>query len=359
MAFLELEGVEVKFGEFLALRDIDLAVSEGNLVCLLGPSGCGKTTTLRVIAGFVLPDRGKVCVKGRDYTNLPPYRRNMGIVFQNYALFPHLTVFENVAFGLRMRHLPADDIRRKVAGALSLVNLRGMERRYPLQLSGGQQQRVALARALVINPDVLLLDEPLSNLDAMLRIRMRSEIKRLQRQTGITSLFVTHDQDECFSIADKVVIVREGTIVQVGTPEEILDRPRNRFVAEFIGFENALKVRPSYQAAGGLALTSVTGGVEFPASLVRGLDERVDRADEIEVVFKAEDACLVAPESEAAVLKGRIAICAKQGRRDVYIVDSLVGELKVSGSETMSWKEGDVVGVTFRPGSFLALRDAS
>jgi len=153
--------------------------------------------------------------------------------------------------------------------------------------------------------------------------------------------------------------VREGTIVQVGTPEEILDRPGNRFVAEFIGFENALKVRRSYQTAGGLAFTSVTGGVEFPASLVRGLDERVDGADEIEVVFRAEDACLATPESEAAVLKGRVAICAKQGRHDVYIVDSPVGELKVSGSETMSWKEGDLVGVMFRPGSLLALRDAS
>ena len=358
MAFLELERVQVRFGSFTALHGIDLAVDEGDLICLLGPSGCGKTTTLRVVAGFVLPDRGAVRVRGKDYTNLPAYRRNMGIVFQNYALFPHLTVFENVAFGLRMRRLAADEIRGKVAAALSLVNLDGMERRYPQQLSGGQQQRVALARALVINPDVLLLDEPLSNLDAMLRIRMRSEIKRLQRQTGITMVFVTHDQDECFSIADKVAIVREGTIVQMGTPEEILERPRNRFVAEFIGFENALRLRLSCREAGP-AFTSVAGGIDFPASLIRGLDEMTCAADEIEVVFRAEDAYLVTPESGDAALRGRVAIRARRGRRDVYIIESPAGELKICGLENEVWKEQDQVGVAFRPGSLLRLGESS
>lgn len=357
MASVELRQVEVRFGEFAALRSIDLVVEEGKLMCLLGPSGCGKTTTLRVIAGFVLPSRGEVRVKGREYTAVPVHRRNMGIVFQNYALFPHLTVFENVAFGLRMRHLPADEIRRKVAGALSLVNLEGMDRRYPSQLSGGQQQRVALARALVIDPDVLLLDEPLSNLDAMLRIRMRSEIKRLQRQTGITSIFVTHDQDECFSIADEVAILREGTIVQVGDPEEILEHPRNRFVAEFIGFENTLKLRCSCEGAGPV-LTAVAGAVKFPPSLVKHFDERAFEGNEIEVVFRAEDARLTSPESEEAVLKGKVAIRAKQSRRDVYIVESPVGELKISGSDNRVWKEGDMAGVAFRPGSLLWLGQA-
>lgn len=358
MAFLQLHGVQVEFGEFVALSGIDLTVEEGKLMCLLGPSGCGKTTTLRVVAGFVEPSQGRVLVDGNDYTKLPAYRRNMGIVFQNYALFPHLTVFENVAFGLRMRRIPSAEIKKKVTEALVLVNLEGMEQRYPSQMSGGQQQRVALARALVIDPDLLLLDEPLSNLDAMLRIRMRSELKELQRQTGITSIFVTHDQDECFSIADEAAVLRDGRIIQVGTPKEILERPRDRFVAEFVGFDNLLRLGRSSDPFG-LAYVTASGGVPIPSELIHESGEIINEVDEIVVVFRAQDAKLVDLDAPDVILRGRVAIRTKQDRRDAYIVDTPAGEIKVSGSEGWSRQEGELVGVALKSQSLLRVDEDS
>jgi spermidine/putrescine ABC transporter ATP-binding subunit len=237
---LELRGVRKTFGRTVAVAGIDLAVQRAEFVGLLGPSGCGKTTTLRVVAGFDRPDAGEVVIKGRAVTGLPPYRRDIGIVFQSYALFPHMTVADNVAYGLRVRGRPRDEIARRVAEALDLVRLRGLEGRYPRELSGGQQQRVAVARAIVIQPSVLLLDEPLSNLDAKLRQEMRGELRQLQRRLEIATIFVTHDQDEALAMADRVVVMHEGRVEQVGTPEEIYSRPRTRFVASFIGVCNFL-----------------------------------------------------------------------------------------------------------------------
>jgi spermidine/putrescine ABC transporter ATP-binding subunit len=237
---LELRRVRKTFGRTVAVAGIDLAVQRAEFVGLLGPSGCGKTTTLRAVAGFERPDSGEVVIKGRNVTHLPPHRRDIGIVFQSYALFPHMTVFQNVAYGLRVRGVPKNEIVRRVADALELVHLGELEHRYPRQLSGGQQQRVALARAVVIQPTVLLLDEPLSNLDAKLRQEMRSELRRLQRRLEIATIFVTHDQEEALSMADRIVVMNEGRVEQIGTAEEIYNRPRTRFVAGFIGMCNFL-----------------------------------------------------------------------------------------------------------------------
>ena len=258
MARIELESVSKRYGDFHAVRDFSLAIEQGELVVLLGPSGCGKTTTLRMIAGFVPVTSGRVRLGGRDVTNLPPHRRNTGLVFQGYALFPHLTAAENVAFGLEMRKLPAPVVREKVARALKLVRLEGLGDRLPRQLSGGQQQRVALARALVIEPDALLLDEPLSNLDAKLREEVRVEIRQLQRALGLTTVMVTHDQDEALAMADRLVVMSAGAIQQIGTQRDLYERPRNRFVAGFVGRTNFLHGQlveaGVFQSDGGLTL---------------------------------------------------------------------------------------------------------
>ncbi|UOM32721.1 ABC transporter ATP-binding protein [Acuticoccus sp. I52.16.1] len=235
MARLELEKLTKRYGEFHAARDVSLDVAEGEFVVLLGPSGCGKTTTLRMIAGFVEPTSGSVRIGGRDVTLLPPWKRNTGLVFQNYALFPHLTVGQNVAFGLEMRKVPAGEIGGKVKEALRLVQLGHLEDRLPRQLSGGQQQRVALARALAFRPDVLLLDEPLSNLDAKLRNDVRVEIRNLQQRLGITTVMVTHDQEEALTMADRLVVMRSGAIRQIGTQRDLYERPADHFVADFVG----------------------------------------------------------------------------------------------------------------------------
>ncbi|MBV8899883.1 MAG: ABC transporter ATP-binding protein [Verrucomicrobia bacterium] len=237
---ITIENLSKRFGDFRALDRIELKVETGELFFLLGPSGCGKTTLLRHVAGFYQPDEGRILFDGQDVTLLPPHRRNTGMVFQNYALWPHLTVGRNVAFGLQERRLPKPEIAARVAGALRVVRLDHLAERKIHELSGGQQQRVALARALVIRPACLLLDEPLSNLDAGLRLEMRGEIRRICRQFRLTSLYVTHDQQEALSIADRIAVLNAGKLLQVGTPAEIYRRPRNRFVAEFIGEGNFL-----------------------------------------------------------------------------------------------------------------------
>ncbi len=249
-SYLNLQNIVVRYGPaFAAVNDLSFQLDEGKLLCLLGPSGCGKTTTLRVIAGFIRPTSGTVAVAGKDFTRTPAHKRNMGLVFQNYALFPHLSVSENIAFGLRMRKMPGPAIEKRAREMLELVDLGNLGGRMVAQLSGGQQQRVALARALAIQPSVLLLDEPLSNLDALLRIRMRAELKRIQQQFGLTTVFVTHDQEECFAVADEVILLNAGRIEQKGTSREIFDRPANRFVAEFVGFENIFRLPDGREVA--------------------------------------------------------------------------------------------------------------
>jgi spermidine/putrescine ABC transporter ATP-binding subunit len=238
---LALDGISKSFGDVVALCRTSLAIASGELVALLGPSGCGKTTTLRIVAGFETSDSGRVLIGDQDVTRLPPDRRELGMVFQNYGLFPHLKVGENVAFGLRMRRVGRAEIARRVSEMLNTVRLPGFEDRYVSQLSGGQQQRVALARSLVTNPRIFLLDEPLGALDKNLREGMQFELRQLQRRLGITTILVTHDQEEALTMSDRVVVMNAGRILQVGTPEDIYERPRTRFVAEFLGTANILE----------------------------------------------------------------------------------------------------------------------
>ncbi|MDP1417714.1 ABC transporter ATP-binding protein [Peribacillus simplex] len=243
MASIKIENVQKAFGETIAVDHLNLEIKEGEFFTFLGPSGCGKTTTLRMIAGFYYPTKGVVRFGDKDMTRVPPEKRNTGMVFQNYALFPHMTVFENVAFGLRVRKVSSADLQRRVLDALQKVRLESYSNRQVSQLSGGQQQRVALARALVIEPEILLLDEPLSNLDAKLRDEMRVEILRLQRDYKITTIYVTHDQAEALSMSDRIAVFNYGVCHQVGTPAEIYNRPANDFVASFIGEINLLPVQ--------------------------------------------------------------------------------------------------------------------
>ena len=241
-ATIKLDNVTKTFdGRVLAVDGVTLDIAAGEFFSLLGPSGCGKTTSLRMIAGFELPDSGRVHVAGRDITDLPVHKRDMGMVFQSYALFPHRTVAENVAFGLRMREVAKPDIERRVKAALAQVALTGLEERKPGQLSGGQQQRVALARALVVEPPVLLCDEPLGALDRKLRQQMQFELKELQKRLGVTLVFVTHDQEEALAMSDRIAVMNHGKVEQVGAPTEIYERPRTRFVADFIGEINILE----------------------------------------------------------------------------------------------------------------------
>jgi len=271
MARLELLGLSKRYGDHYAVKSVNLEVSDGEFVVLLGPSGCGKTTTLRMVAGFVEPSGGSARIGGVDITYLRPWRRNTGMVFQSYALFPHMSVAENVAFGLEMRRLAKDEIAARAKEALRLVRLDAYAERLPRQLSGGQQQRVALARALAIRPDVLLLDEPLSNLDAKLREEVRIEIRELQRQLGLTTIMVTHDQEEALTVADRLVVMADGEIRQIGSQRDLYERPADRFVAGFVGRSTFLDGRVTapgeFESAGGLRLKCHIDGALGPAAL--------------------------------------------------------------------------------------------
>ena len=238
MSFLELDRVAKQFGPQTVVDDFSLAVGKGEFISFLGPSGCGKTTTLQMIAGFLDPSRGAIRLEGSDLTAVQPAKRGLGIVFQSYALFPHMTAAENVAFGLEMRRVPRAECRERVRAALAMVGLAGYEERYPRRMSGGQQQRVALARALVIRPSVLLLDEPLSDLDAKLREDMQIELRQIQRNLGTTTILVTHDQNEAMSLSDRIVVMNQGRIEQIGTPQETYERPASAFVSQFLGKTN-------------------------------------------------------------------------------------------------------------------------
>src|SRR5574341_2470404 len=237
---IAVEEITKRFGALEAVSRASLEIRDGELFTLLGPSGCGKTTLLRLLAGFYRADEGEIRFDDRQVNDVPPHERHIGMVFQNYALWPHMTVFQNVAYGLKLKRLPHTEIAERVQGGLRKVNLLGMEGRYPGQLSGGQQQRVALARALVLNPDILLLDEPLSNLDAKIRVQVRAEIRKLQRQLGITTVYVTHDQEEALSLSDRIAVFNQGKVLQVGVPKTLYERPASRFVADFIGTNNMI-----------------------------------------------------------------------------------------------------------------------
>ncbi len=348
-AAVELIGVVKTFGAVVAVNGVDLSIAEGTFLTLLGPSGCGKTTILRMIAGLEEPTAGDILIKGRRVNDIPIHKRNIGLVFQNYALFPHKTVFDNVAFGLKYRNVDKATIREKVARALDIVRLPGTEKRLPSQLSGGQQQRIALARAIVIEPDVLLLDEPLSALDANLREEMRVELKKIQRELSITTIFVTHDQEEALAMSDRVVVMSDGEKEQEGAPEDVYNRPASRFVADFLGYSN------------------------FIAGTIAGIDERcvrvrlgdgetlaVARAGSwaegapVEVVVRAEKIRIGAAAGETepddTVFDGRIADVDYLGVTARYFVDVAGTRLQViSTIDEHPYREGDRVVVTIRP----------
>ncbi len=270
MAELKLSGLAKHYGEVVAVREVSIDVADGEFLVLLGPSGCGKTTTLRMVAGFIRPTKGRIDLGPRDITTLPPWKRNTGLVFQSYALFPHLTVAQNVAFGLEMRKTPRAEIETRVEEALKLARLGGYGARLPREMSGGQQQRVALARALAIRPDVLLLDEPLSNLDAKLRTEVRVEIRELQKKLGLTTMMVTHDQEEALTMADRLVVMSDGEVRQIGTQRDLYERPADRFVAGFVGRSTAIEGRMEgagrFVSDGGLVVSAASAATG-PATL--------------------------------------------------------------------------------------------
>jgi putative spermidine/putrescine transport system ATP-binding protein len=289
MSYLELTNIEKRFGDAAAVADFNLAAEKGEFVSFLGPSGCGKTTTLRMIAGFEQPTGGTIVLDGVDITHRPPNRRNVGMVFQSYALFPNMTVADNIGFGLKVRKRPGDQIKKRVGELLDLINLPDKGKRYPYQLSGGQQQRVALARALAIEPTVLLLDEPLSALDAKIRVVLRHEIRSIQRQLGITTVYVTHDQEEALSLSDRVVVMSEGKIEQVGTPFEIYNFPTTAFVASFVGTLNVLHAVVTDSAKGELTISGQ------PVRVARSFEGKLGR--EVSVALRPE---MVSLGSDAA-----------------------------------------------------------
>jgi spermidine/putrescine ABC transporter ATP-binding subunit len=310
-----LDRVTKRFGELTAIDQISLAVRRGELMTLLGPSGCGKTTLLNLVAGFLLPESGEIVIDGRQVTDIPTYRRETGIMFQSYALFPHMNVAENVGYGLRMRRLPKPEIARRVTDALALVKLEGVNDRKPRQLSGGQQQRVALARALIIRPKVLLLDEPFSALDRNLRAAMQVELKDIQRKLGVTTIFVTHDQGEALSLSDRIAVIAEGRIRQLGAPGEIYRRPADRFVASFIGDVNVLSAR--LERNDGATATVAVGGarVLVPAGPLKA----VEPGGTVDLFLRPED-LRVAREGEAIAVHGLVRTQVYQGAHiDLYV----------------------------------------
>ena len=313
MSDLVLRGLAKSYRDVPVVRGVDLAAASGEFIALLGPSGCGKTTVLRMIAGLIEPSGGQVLIGGHDVTPLPAHKRKLGLVFQSYALFPHLSVFDNVAFGLRRQGVRGEALRKRVDEALALVRLTPLAERLPRQLSGGQQQRVALARSVAPRPSVLLLDEPLSNLDAALRDEMQFEIKRLQRALGITSLFVTHDQAEALSMSDRVCVLDQGVVQQIGAPDEIYRKPANAFVAGFIGRSNRLRGRIDACDGGGTRVR-VAGG----ATLVSAQRREAIGAD-VEIIIRRQ-AVRITADASSAGLAGTIVMRSFSGERIERVV---------------------------------------
>ena len=342
-AAVRLEHVTKTFGPTTAVDDVSFDVHPGEFLTMLGPSGCGKTTLLRMIAGFISPSSGDIYINDERMTETPAHRRRTGMVFQSYALFPHMTVFDNLAYGLKLRKMGRDEIRRKVDASLELIRLTGYEQRYPRELSGGQQQRVALARAIVINPAVLLLDEPLSNLDYKLRMAMRGEVKRIQRDTGITAVFVTHDQAEALTMSDRIVVLSKGRVAQIGKPVEIYENPSSKFVADFIGEANFFDGTVVESSVSGVAIS--VGPLAVHAA---------SRADDLPRIGQSAT-CSVRPEKLRIQRPG----VHPEHARNVY--DAVVEDhdylgavvryyVRVGGTVTVKVDEKNVSGVLYQPG---------
>ncbi len=347
MPQLRLEGVTKRFGNVVAVDDVTLEIEHGEVMSILGPSGCGKTTTLRLIAGFLKPDKGRILMGGSDVTGLPPEKRNVGMVFQNYALWPHMTVFDNIAFGLKIRKMPKEEIKRKVKEVLELVRLEGFESRYPPQLSGGQQQRIALARALALEPQVLLMDEPLSNLDAKLREEMRFEVRELQKKLSITTVYVTHDQAEALAISDRIAVMNRGKIVQVGSPSEIYDNPANQFVASFIGISNFIEGELE-AVEGEYGVVRLENGERVTCRLSPNLLSEGRTSGKVLIVVRPENIEL-AKEGSENILETRVTRKIYLGNTVDYRVDLDGIELRLLLPPERDFKVGEKVRISLNP----------
>jgi len=356
---IQLVDLEKRFREVRAVDGVSLEIHTGEFFSLLGPSGCGKTTTLRMIGGFELPTGGRILLRGRDVTDAPPDKRPVNMVFQNYALFPHLDVGDNVAFGLKRRSVSKPDIARRVGAALELVNLTGYERRKPNQLSGGQQQRVALARALVNEPDVLLLDEPLGALDLKLRRRLQLELKRIQAEVGITFVYVTHDQEEALTMSDRIAVMHAGRVEQLGTPEELYERPRTRFVADFIGTTNLLSGSVEAAAGSEPAVVRLATGDRCAVA-----DESLRVGDPVELSVRPESVelraadgaghrpiSIIATVEQVAYLGGNVQYIVRAGSGlSITALAPKTGErLPVGGTVDVSWPPTEALVLAARP----------
>lgn len=344
MALLTLENVSVAYDNQYILQNFNLNIEKGQLISLLGPSGCGKTTTLRLIAGFLEAKDGKFLFDGKDYTRVPVNKRNFGFVFQSYALFPHMSVYDNVAFGLRLRKVSEAEVKKRVHQMLEVVSLGGFEARFPKELSGGQRQRVAIARALVIQPDLLLFDEPLSNLDANLRVNMRVEIRRIQQELGITTVYVSHDQEECFSISDQVAIMNKGVIEQLDDPATIFKYPSTEFIARFIGFTNFITFGERTSQNDEIALR--VGDYQFLAAHNPGTAKQSSK----KLAMRPDDLIVTTEEAsrqDVNQLKGRVKVSTFLGRSYQYVVETDLGEFTVNQEMESPYKSGQAVNLLF------------
>lgn len=336
--FIEFKNVVKRFDDFVALDHVSLQIPKGSFVTLLGPSGCGKTTLMRQLAGFSEPEEGDVLVNGKRMNGLPPFKRNTPLVFQEYALFPHMTVYENISYGLKLNKTPKEEMDKRVAEMLEMFNLVGLEKRFPKQMSGGQQQRVAFARALVMGQEILLLDEPLSNLDAKLRVEVRTELRQIQQKLGITTIYVTHDQDEALSMSDIIAVMRSGRIEQVGSPWEVYFRPANRFVADFVGTVNFLEGRVLHASEDTLEIDYSGIKLEVPS------ETGVNEGDIVTLVVRPECIHLAGPEESlprGATLGGTIENYSFLGRmirywvrvgEELFVIDD--ANIDLSGART-------------------------
>ena len=345
---IRLESVTKRYGQEPVVRDVSLEVRPGEFLSLLGPSGCGKTTTLRIIAGFVAPTSGRVFVGDREITDVPAHKRGISLVFQNYALWPHMTVWENIAFGLKLRRFDHAQITKKVDEVLAVTNLRGLENRFPRELSGGQQQRVAVSRALALDPPVLLMDEPLSNLDRKLRVEMRKELKLLQERLGVTTLYVTHDQDEALSMSDRVAIMHEGRVLRTAPPRELYEDPQSEFVASFVGNVNVIDGK-ILDSESGKTVFATSDGLEL---LIARDSSRLPNAPARLVIRPERIVISCAGGGQANTVRGTVVFAEYFGSGVKFQIEIAGGRqltVQSQGSDVDAFRKGDIVSVTIDP----------
>jgi iron(III) transport system ATP-binding protein len=351
---ITLEKLGKKFGEVKAVDEVSFKIRDGEFFFILGSSGCGKTTLLRLIAGFYTPEGGSLRFGGSEVNNVPPNRRNTGMVFQNYALWPHMTVFDNVAYGLKVRKMPTDETRREVENILETVRMQEYAQRFPNQLSGGQQQRVALARALVIKPDILLMDEPLSNLDAKLRMELRDEIKRIQRETNVTALYVTHDQKEAMAMADRIAVMKDGKILQVDSPREVYSRPQSRFVAAFMGEVNRISGKVIERGDGFVKIETALGIL-----VSKNIYGKFNTGDSVEAMVRPESMTITSDGDfnrfegvvESSIYLGQVEEFFIKSKNDINI------KMITQVSTQREYKPGESLFLSFPPESLHVIKD--